>query len=313
MRRLYSLIFALALPLILLRLCWQGWRNPAYRDRWPQRLGLYGRGRPPESPLWIHAVSVGEVGAAAPLIRALRERYPYRNILVTTSTPTGYATVARQFGETVHHAYFPYDLLPIVGRFLRHFRPRMLLLMETELWPNVIHACHAAQIPVLLVNGRMSERSARRYLAFRGLCAGMLHQVSRIAAQSEADAARLVSLGAESARVRVTGSLKFDVHLPSSVFEEGASIRRELGANRARCGFSKGASSKRHDDAYRLGRPGLRLCRPGQSNTGKRYASGHDTAPQQRVQAVHRSLLHAMTSTAETMTGLRHAAPPTKS
>ncbi len=233
MRRLYSLIFALALPLILLRLAWQAWRNPAYRDRWLQRLGLYGRSRAAESPLWIHAVSVGEVGAAAPLIRALRERYPYRNILVTTSTPTGYATVARQFGETVQHAYFPYDLLSIVGRFLRHFRPCMLLLMETELWPNVIHACHAAQIPVLLVNGRMSERSAQRYLAFRGLCAGMLQELTSIAAQSEADAARLVTLGAELARVRVTGSLKFDVHLPPSVFEEGASIRRELGANRA--------------------------------------------------------------------------------
>lgn len=233
MRRLYSGLFALALPLILLRLGWQALRNAAYRDRWLQRLGWYGQRVRPESPLWIHAVSVGEVGAAAPLIRALRERYPYRSILVTTYTPTGYATVARQFGETVHHAYFPYDLPVIVRRFLRHFRPCMLLLMETELWPNVIHECHARGIPVLLVNGRMSERSARRYRAFRGLCASMLAEVTRFAAQTEADAARLATLGAAAGRITVTGSLKFDVHLPPSIYEEGASIRRELGASRA--------------------------------------------------------------------------------
>ena len=233
MRRLYSWLFALALPLILLRLGWQSLRNAAYRDRWPQRLGCYAEGTRPESPLWIHAVSVGEVGAAAPLIRALRERYPYRSILVTTYTPTGYATVARQFGETVRHAYFPYDLPVIVRRFLRHFRPCMLLLMETELWPNVIHECRAAGIPVLLVNGRMSERSARRYRAFRGLCASMLAEVTSFAAQTRADAARLTTLGADPGRITVTGSLKFDVHLPPSIFEEGASIRRELGASRA--------------------------------------------------------------------------------
>jgi 3-deoxy-D-manno-octulosonic-acid transferase len=232
MRRVYSVIFALALPFILARFCWQATRNRSYRDRWRQRLAWYAATPGINSPLWIHAVSVGEVGAAAPLIRALRDRYPFRDILVTTSTPTGFATVTRQFGETVYHAYFPYDLPSMVTRFLDRFQPCMLLLMETELWPNVIHQCHLRGIPALLVNGRMSERSARRYQWFQGLTASMLAELTTVAAQTRSDAERLGKLGVPEARLAVTGSLKFDVHLPASVFEEGASIRRDLGTNR---------------------------------------------------------------------------------
>ncbi|MGE3772199.1 MAG: lipid IV(A) 3-deoxy-D-manno-octulosonic acid transferase [Gammaproteobacteria bacterium] len=232
MRWIYSAAFLLLLPFILLRLAWRARRNPAYRDRWRQRLGCYDGALRRDEPLWVHAVSVGEVGAAAPLVRALRERYPYAPVLVTTTTPTGYDTVTRQFGESVQHVYFPYDLPWIVRRFLRRFRPRMLLLMETELWPNVIHEARAAGIPVVLVNGRMSEQSARRYRWLRGMTAAMLGALSRIAAQTAADAARLRSLGAPDDRMSITGSLKFDVHLPASVFEEGAAIRRDLGINR---------------------------------------------------------------------------------
>jgi len=232
MRWIYSAAFLLLLPFILLRLAWRARRNPAYGDRWRQRLGCYDGALRLDEPIWVHAVSVGEVGAAAPLVRALRERYPYAPVLVTTTTPTGYDTVTRQFGETVQHVYFPYDLPWIVRRFLRRFRPRMLLLMETELWPNVIHEARAAGIPVVLVNGRMSEQSARRYRWLRGITAAMLGELSRIAAQSAADAARLRGLGAADERMSITGSLKFDVHLPASVFEEGAAIRRELGINR---------------------------------------------------------------------------------
>ncbi len=232
MRGLYSAVFLLLLPFILLRLAWRSRHNPAYRERWRQRLGCYDGVQRLEEPIWVHAVSVGEVGAAAPLIRALRERFPYAPVLVTTTTPTGYDTVTRQFGETVQHVYFPYDLPWIVRRFLRRFRPRMLLLMETELWPNVIHEACAAGVPVVLVNGRMSEQSARRYRWLRGFTGAMLRQLTRIAAQTAADAARLRALGAPDERISVTGSLKFDVHLPASVFEEGAAIRRELGINR---------------------------------------------------------------------------------
>lgn len=232
MRRLYSAVLGLALPLILGRFAWQALRNPQYRDRWRQRFGLYGDQVLLESPIWIHAVSVGEVGAAAPLIRAIRERFPYRDILITTSTPTGYATVARQFGETVQHVYFPYDVPWMVKRFLHRFQPSMLLLMETELWPNLICECEERKIPVLLVNGRMSERSARRYHYLSGLTSNMLGKLTKVAVQTEADAVRLIALGAPQDRLVVTGSLKFDVHLPASVFEEGASIRRELGTSR---------------------------------------------------------------------------------
>jgi len=232
MRGIYSAAFLLLLPFILLRLAWRSRRNPAYRERWRQRLGCYDSPLRLNEPIWVHAVSVGEVGAAAPLVRALRERYPYAPVLVTTTTPTGYDTVTRQFGETVQHVYFPYDLPWIVRRFLRRFRPRMLLLMETELWPNVIHEARVAGIPVVLVNGRMSEQSAGRYRWLRGITAAMLGSLSRIAAQTAADATRLRSLGAPAERIHITGSLKYDIHLPASVFEEGAAIRRELGINR---------------------------------------------------------------------------------
>lgn len=232
MRWLYSAAFLLLLPVVLARLAWRALRNPAYRDRWTQRLGIYAPMPKLAAPVWVHAVSVGEVGAAAPLIRAVRERFPHAPVLVSTTTPTGFDTVMRQFGRSVHHVYFPYDLPWIVGRFLRHFKPRMLLLMETELWPNVIHGCRRAAIPVVLVNGRMSAHSARRYRALGGFTAGMLSDLTWLAAQTAADAERLRELGAPAGRVSVTGSLKFDVHLPASVFEEGAAIRRELGINR---------------------------------------------------------------------------------
>jgi 3-deoxy-D-manno-octulosonic-acid transferase len=232
MRLLYSIGFLLLLPSVLCRLWLRGLNNPAYRDRWRERLGIYGRAIRTEQPIWVHAVSVGEVSAAAPLIRALRTRFPSAPVLVSTTTPTGYDTVTRQFGETVHHVYFPYDLPWVVRRFLDHFRPRMLLLMETELWPNVIHECGLRGTPVVLVNARMSERSAQRYARLRGLTAGMLRGLTRIAAQTAGDAQRLRNLGAPAARIEVTGSLKFDIHLPASVLEEGAAIRRELGINR---------------------------------------------------------------------------------
>jgi len=166
-RRAYSALFACALPVLLLRLWWLGMVSPGYRQRWRERLGWFSIPRSAQSPIWIHAVSVGEVNAAAPLIKALRERGPGAPILLTTTTPTGYDTVERQFGDGVAHVYFPYDFTPVVVRFLNYFRPRLLLLMETELWPNVIHACAAHQIPVYLINGRLSAKSARHYALFR--------------------------------------------------------------------------------------------------------------------------------------------------
>ncbi|MBI5617314.1 MAG: lipid IV(A) 3-deoxy-D-manno-octulosonic acid transferase [Gammaproteobacteria bacterium] len=232
MRALYTVAFIFSLPLILLRLWWRGRRNPGYRARWWERFGIY-RGTPLlDRPVWIHAVSVGEVSAASPLIKALRDRHRQLPILVTTTTPTGFDTVSRQFPGAVAHVYFPYDVPFVVRRLLRRFRPRALVLMETELWPNVVAVCTADGVPVYLVNARLSARSAERYAILPRMTRKMLEGFSGIAVQNAADAARFLDLGAPAARTQVTGSMKFDVSYPASLREEGAALRRELGVNR---------------------------------------------------------------------------------
>ncbi|MGE0336233.1 MAG: lipid IV(A) 3-deoxy-D-manno-octulosonic acid transferase [Gammaproteobacteria bacterium] len=232
MRRIYGVLYALLLPVVLLRLWWRGRRNPAYRLRWQERLGRYSTPPPDGAPLWIHAVSVGEVAATVPLVRALRDAEPTRPILFSTTTPTGRDAVERQFGQGVHHVYFPYDLEAVVDRFLGHFRPRALVLMETELWPNLLAICRARGLPVYLANGRLSPASARRYALLRPLVREMLHGIACAAVQTTADAERFSGLGMRPERIVVTGSLKFDIHVPASVYEEGAAIRRELGQSR---------------------------------------------------------------------------------
>ncbi len=232
MRRLYSFLISSLLPLFLLRLWWRGFSNPAYRERWRERLGRYATSSSLTRPLWIHAVSVGEVGAAGPLIKALRAQHPTLPILVTTTTPTGFDTVERVLGVDFVHAYFPYDHTPTVARFVEHFAPRALVLMETELWPNVIHQCAQRGLPVFLVNGRLAEKSTRRYARLGGLVRAMVGALSGAAMQTTNDRVRLCALGADPARVEVTGSLKFDVAIPASIFEEAAALRRDLGAQR---------------------------------------------------------------------------------
>lgn len=232
MRALYTTGLILSLPLILLRLWWRGRRNPAYRARWAERIGIYRGTAPLDRPVWIHAVSVGEVSAASPLIKALRERDRQLPILVSTITPTGFDTVARQFPGAVAHVYFPYDVPCFVRRLVRRFRPRALVLMETELWPNVIATCAEVGVPVYLVNARLSARSAARYAILPRMTRAILEQLGGIAVQSEADARRFRELGMPAARMQITGSMKFDVNYPASLREEGAALRRELGVNR---------------------------------------------------------------------------------
>ncbi len=226
MRRLYSLVLTTLVPLVLLRLWLRGRRAPAYRRRWLERFGFVpdidGR------PIWVHAVSVGETQAAAPLIRVLLKRYPGVPIVVTTTTPTGSERVKALFGEQVHHVYMPYDLPGAVKRFLRRVKPRMVLIMETEIWPNLFHLCKADGVPVVIANARLSERSARGYGRFPGLTTDTLENVDIIAAQDRSDAERFVAIGAPAERVLVTGSIKFDVSLPASVREQGEVLRREV-------------------------------------------------------------------------------------
>lgn len=230
--RLYNLILWLALPVIFLRLLWRSRKNPAYRERWAERLGRCPLAFP-VPPIWIHAVSVGETQASLPLIRSLKARYPALPLLITNTTPTGADQVARLFGEHQAQCYFPLDYPFALRRFLNQVQPRLLLLMETEVWPNLLLECRARGIPVLLANARMSEKSARSYRRLGALGPQLFGSLARIAAQSEADARRFVQLGATDKSVEVTGSLKFDLSLPASLLEQAEVLRRDLGQNRS--------------------------------------------------------------------------------
>ena len=206
-RAVYSTLLHLLVPFVLLRLVWRSRRQPAYLHHIPERFGFYSF-TVPAPVIWLHAVSVGETRAAEPLVKALRERWPDHRVLLTHMTPTGRETGEQAFGDGVSRCYLPYDLPWAVARFLSHFRPRLGLLLETELWPNLIHACHARSIPLYLVNARLSERSARGYARIAGFTQSTLQELAGVAAQTEADAQRLTALGAP--QVTVCGNLKFD-------------------------------------------------------------------------------------------------------
>ncbi|TFW19762.1 3-deoxy-D-manno-octulosonic acid transferase [Massilia arenosa] len=221
----------LALPLVLGRLWWRGRKEPGYRAHWAERLGFYGaRRQPPGRAIWVHAVSVGETRAAEPLVDALLRAYPDSHIVLTHMTPTGRATGASVFakhGARVVQSYLPYDTGFMVGRFIRHFAPAICILMETEVWPNLIAGCAAHGVPVALVNARLSERSLRRGQRFGRLMGDAARAITVVAAQTEADAQRIRSLGAP--QVGVTGSIKFDVVIPAQALETGAWLRERLG------------------------------------------------------------------------------------
>ncbi|ACL71578.1 Three-deoxy-D-manno-octulosonic-acid transferase domain protein [Thioalkalivibrio sulfidiphilus HL-EbGr7] len=213
-RALYSLLLYLLWPLVAMRLLWRARRNPEYRRRWGERFAV-GPRLDAAPRLWVHAVSVGEVVAAVPLVRALMARFPDHRILVTTTTPTGSAELRRRLGETVEHRYLPLDLPHLMRGLVRAVRPRLLVVMETELWPNLFAACRRQGVPVMLVNGRLSARSFQGYRRIRPLVAEALGAVTALAARSEEDAERFIGLGARPERVRVTGNLKYDLELPA--------------------------------------------------------------------------------------------------
>ncbi|MCE3603147.1 lipid IV(A) 3-deoxy-D-manno-octulosonic acid transferase [Massilia sp. P8910] len=232
MRAFYSVMWYLALPLVLGRLWWRGFKEPGYRQHWRERLGFYRTRVAGWHTIWVHAVSVGETRAAEPLIDALIEAYPDSRIVLTHMTPTGRATGRALFakhGERLIQAYLPYDTVGMVNRFIRQFTPRICILMETEVWPNLIAAC-GERIPVALVNARLSERSLKRGQRFGKLMTDAGRGIALVAAQTEADAARLRSFGAPN--VEVTGSIKFDVVVPDAALETGAWLRAKIGAHK---------------------------------------------------------------------------------
>ena len=227
MHLLYTLAWWLILPFAFIHLLWRARRQPDYLRHWGERLG--GAPRLADRPvIWVHAVSVGETRAAAPLIEALRARHPEHTLLLTHTTPTGRQTGAALFGADIVQAYLPYDLPWFVRRFLDRTAPHLGVILETEVWPNLLAACERRGVPVYLVNARLSERSARGYARFQPLTRASLTCFRGIAAQTAADAERLQGLGAPA--VRVAGNLKFDVPPPPNTPYKAAELRAAYGA-----------------------------------------------------------------------------------
>ena len=213
MRLVYSLLWYLLLPALLFRLWWRGRREPAYRSRWQERLALGLAPHACQGSIWVHAVSVGETLAAEGLIESLLRQHPDMPLVLTTTSYAASRQVQQRFADRVIHVYCPWDTPDALRRFFDAFQPRLLLLMETELWPNMIALAELRAVPVVLVNGRLSARTFAGYRRVPALTAPMLARVSRLLVQSDADAQRFLRLGAPSAAVEVTGSIKFDTDL----------------------------------------------------------------------------------------------------
>ena len=225
----YTLVLYALLPHALWHLWWRARRQPEYLEHIAERFGRYAI--PVEQPLiWVHTVSVGETRAAEPLVEALQRKYPRHRILLTHMTPTGRAAGVSLFGEGVQRCYLPYDFPFAVERFLAHFQPSCGILLETEIWPNLIRACRRRGIPIYLVNARLSAKSFHRYARFRAFAASCLRELNGIAAQSGADAERLRALGATA--VDVTGNLKFDVTPDPVQVAQGDAWREQWGRSR---------------------------------------------------------------------------------
>ena len=222
----YQLLLWLLFPWVLFHLWWRGRRQPGYRRHVAERLGWY-EAIPRGPAIWLHAVSVGETRAAEPLVRALSARYPQHELLITQMTPTGRETAQELFGRMATICYLPYDYPGAVARFLVHFKPRLGVLMETEIWPNLVAGCARAGVPLLLANARMSEKSARGYELVAPLTRTALSALAVVSAQATEDAERLKRLGA--ANVEITGNMKFDVSPEPRLLAAGESLRKFIG------------------------------------------------------------------------------------
>lgn len=230
MRLLYSLLLYLVTPLLLLRLFWRGLKQRDYWRRIPERFGFVPR-IPEGVAVWVHAVSVGESLAALPLIRRLLVEHP-GSILVTTTTPTGSERVRSALGDRVFHTYVPYDLPDAVARFIGRVQPRRVVVMETELWPNLFRALKRRRVPIVIANARLSPRSFAGYGRVPGFARATLADCTAIAAQSEMDAERFRAIGADPARVHMLGNLKFDLEMPEDLLKAGSVLRWRWGAKR---------------------------------------------------------------------------------
>ncbi len=226
-RFLYTVFFYLLLPVIVLRLLLRSLKAPDYRRRWGERFGFI-RSLQAEGPvIWVHSVSVGETLAAVPMIRALQAQNPGARLVVTTMTPTGSARVKASFGDSVYHVYVPYDIPGALNRFLSRVKPDVLVIMETELWPNLIHCCARKGVPMVVANARLSEKSAAGYGKLRSLTAEMLRKVTAIAAQHEDDGRRFVDLGLAPEKLSITGNIKFDLTIDDTLRAGATDLKQQ--------------------------------------------------------------------------------------
>lgn len=232
MRYLYTLLFYALLPFIFIRLLWRAFRAPAYAKRWAERFGFISQIPKLSSCIWVHAVSLGEVLAATPLIRTLQQQYPDKALVVTTLTPTGSERVKINFKDSVYHVYAPYDLPNAIKRFLDHVNPALLIIIETELWPNIIHYSAGRQLPIVLANGRLSAQSARGYARCRSLTTQTLRYITRLAVQTAPEAERFIALGMPAERIVITGNIKFDIEIPARLAEQAALLKNQWGNER---------------------------------------------------------------------------------
>ncbi|MCV6637219.1 lipid IV(A) 3-deoxy-D-manno-octulosonic acid transferase [Candidatus Albibeggiatoa sp. nov. NOAA] len=230
MRVLYSFLLYLLTPLILLKLWLRGKRAPAYRQRIGERFGFIPKLK--RHSIWVHAVSVGEVQAAMPFIQRLQQQYPDTAFLITTMTPTGSERVTATFGDSVQHVYLPYDYPDAVRRFLNRTQPKLLVLMETELWPNLLAACQKRDIPVIVANARLSEKSTRGYAKIGRFTRQVLANINHVAAQTEQDKQHFMQLGMNENKITVTGSIKFDLQLADNLEHQAKVLRQQLGTER---------------------------------------------------------------------------------
>ena len=225
-RFFYSVSIYLLSPIILLRLLYRALRAPAYARRWRERFGFVAQTNGGKT-IWLHSESVGETLAAVPLVKALQQRYPDYRLTVTCMTPTGSERIQAAFGDSVDHYYAPYDMPDSVARFLNRVRPELLLIMETELWPNTIAACSSRSIPVILANGRLSAKSAAAYGKIPRLVGSMLRSISAVVAQHDDDGNRFARLGLPPEALTISGNIKFDLHLDSEVRAKAQSLTTE--------------------------------------------------------------------------------------
>jgi 3-deoxy-D-manno-octulosonic-acid transferase len=228
MRYIYNFVFYLALPFILLRLLWKSRKLPAYKERILERFA-YFKTPPIKDSIWLHAVSFGESIAATPLIKNLQAKYNLP-IVVTNMTPTGYEYIDTTFADTIFHSYVPYDYSGAITRFLRHINPKLAVIMEAELWPNILHYCAKNKVPVILANARLSEHSFKGYKRIKKFSQNLLDDISVIATQSNLDTERFINLGAKS--LVTIGNLKFDKTIPENIFTDAKQLRKKWGKNR---------------------------------------------------------------------------------